>query len=135
MPGTVIVHLEHSYFYKHCECYPARFAGSFLSFSSIHFSDISQYRRSISMPVPLRSQCDAATSVEPLPIKGSSTVSPTNEKSFIHRSGSSTGNGAGCPTFVFLSPLNVQSPFVQAINSARVMSEVPDPLVFFQRFL
>jgi hypothetical protein len=78
---------------------------------------------------------DAATSVDPLPINGSSTVSPTKEKSFMHLNGSSTGKGAGWPIFVFLSPLNVHNPFVQAINSSREISDMRDPLVFFHVFL
>ena len=49
-------------------------------------------------------------------------VTPTNEKSFMQRSGSSTGKGAGWPIFVLRSPLNVQSPFVQSMNSGTTHS-------------
>src|SRR5665647_387078 len=102
---------------------------------SIRSTAISQYPGSISIPIPLRWHFDAATSVEPLPMNGSNTVSPTNEKSFMHRRGSSTGNGAGWPVFFFLSPLNVHSPLVQSMNSFRLISDTPDPLVFFHDFL
>ena len=43
-----------------------------------------------------------------------------------------TRKGAGCPIFFLLSPLKVQSPFVQFMNSSRVTSETLLPLVFFQ---
>ena len=85
--------------------------------------------------MPRRLHCEAATSVVPLPMNGSRTVSPTNEKSFRHLLGSSTGNGAGCPTLVFFSPLNVHRPFVHAMNSSFVMSDSREPLVFFHAFL
>ena len=102
---------------------------------SIRIAAHSQYPGSISIPIHFRLHCEAATSVEPLPMKGSSTVSPVNEKSFMQRSGSSTGNGAGCPVLFLLSPLNAHNPFVQSMNSFRVISDIFDPLVFFHVFL
>jgi len=81
--------------------------------------------------MPRRPVVAAAASVVPLPMNGSSTVSPTKLNSRMHRRGSSSGNGAGCPVRLRLSPLNVHSPFVQSMKSWRLMSEVPAPARFF----
>ena len=59
-------------------------------------------------------------------------VSPTKLNSFIHRFGNSTGKGVGCPIFDFFSPLKVQTPCVQDINSSLTMSDCFEPLIFFQ---
>jgi hypothetical protein len=83
------------------------------------------------MPIPRRPFSTAAASVVPLPMKGSSTVSPTKLKRRMQRRGSSSGKGAGCPVLFLLSPLNVHSPFVQSMNSRRAMSDFPVPELRF----
>src|SRR5208283_5580762 len=87
------------------------------------------------MPTDLRLHCEAARSVLPLPMKGSRTMSPTNENNFMHRNGSSTGKGAGWPIRVLRSPLNVHRPFVQSLNSPGMISDFREPLVFFHESL
>lgn len=53
----------------------------------------------------------------------------------MQRYGSSFGKGAGCPIRFLLSPLKVQTPFVQSLNSSAVMSEIFEPFVFFHSSL
>ena len=52
------------------------------------------------MPILFRPCCIAANMVVPLPQKGSTTVSSTNEYICIKRDASSNGNGAGWSCFV-----------------------------------
>src|SRR5690554_2992811 len=53
----------------------------------------------------------------------------------MQRYGNSFGKGAGCPTRFLLSPLNVHTPFVHALNSSDVISDILLPLVFFHSSL
>ena len=61
---------------------------------------------------------EAATSVDPLPMNGSSTRSPANVYSSISFSGSSTGNGAGWPTRRALSDGVCHTSSVSAMKSS-----------------
>jgi len=79
----------------------AAFSGSsksdrFASTASRRFFAIEKYFGSISVPMLFRPACNAAIIVDPVPRKGSSTVSSTNENIRTSRFATSTGNGAGC---------------------------------------
>src|SRR5579863_2466461 len=54
-------------------------------------------------------------------MKGSRTTSPSNVYSWMQRYGSSSGNGAGCPTFRAGSASNLQTLFVNSRNSSLVI--------------
>ena len=92
---------------------------------SILANDRRQYFSSDSMPMAWRPFCKVSIMVVPLPLNGSSTVSPRKENNFTHRRGNSRGNGASCPTRFALSPLKLQIPKTQFLNSSPVMSLVP----------
>src|SRR3989344_3101867 len=86
------------------------------------------------MPIPFLLPSIEAIIVEPLPIKGSKTTSPTKLNSLIHLLGNSTGNGAGCPPAPFLlCPGKDHNPFVHSMNSDFVISDCP--LSFFWQSL
>src|SRR6266508_2071931 len=75
----------------------------------------SHHRPSMSIPTAWRANRAATRGVVPLPMNGSSTVSPTKENIRISRYGSSSGKGAGCN--VFLSPGNAHRASTHAFRS------------------
>ena len=64
---------------------------------------------------------NAATAVDPDPMNGSSTTSPSYVYSSTKRWGSSTGNGAGWPTRVALSGASSHTSRVASMNSSAVV--------------
>src|SRR6185295_5841142 len=77
---------------------------------------------------------NAARAVCPEPMNGSRTISVENVYNWIKRYGSSTGNGAGCPTLRADSDGNPQTDLVNSRNSSFEIV-LRRPSIFSRRYV